>query len=98
MAFVLSVLLRFTAFDYPFGVFKVFYVLDIVQRNGLSSSNFHDVQRHFQQYFSYIVVVSFIGGGTGGPGENHRPVANVSLVSHSRDVLISIKQHYPVHL
>jgi len=26
---------------------------------------------HFQQYFSYIVAVSFIGGGTGGTGENH---------------------------
>ena len=25
--------------------------------------------RHFQQYFSYIVAVSFIGGG---PGENQR--------------------------
>jgi hypothetical protein len=50
----------------------------------LSSSNFHDVQRHFQQYFSYIVVVSFIGGGTGGPGENHRPVANhFQILSHN---------------
>ena len=28
---------------------------------------------HFQQYFSYIVAVSFIGGGT---GENHRPSTN----------------------
>jgi hypothetical protein len=27
---------------------------------------------HFQQYFSYIVAVSFIGGGNCGvPGENH---------------------------
>ena len=26
---------------------------------------------HFQQYFSYIVAVSFIGGGNGAPGENH---------------------------
>jgi hypothetical protein len=25
----------------------------------------HGVERHFQQYFSYIVVVSFIGGGNG---------------------------------
>jgi hypothetical protein len=25
---------------------------------------------------SVIVVVSFIGGETGGPGENHRPVAS----------------------
>jgi hypothetical protein len=32
-AFVLSVLLRFTASDYPFGVFKVFFDLDIVQMN-----------------------------------------------------------------
>jgi hypothetical protein len=31
------------------------------------------VSRHFQQYFSYIVVASFIGGV---PGENHRPVAS----------------------
>ena len=23
----------------------------------------YDAKRHFQQYFSYIVVVSFIGGG-----------------------------------
>ena len=30
----------------------------------------YGVQRHFQQYFSYIVAVSFIGGG------NHRPVAS----------------------
>ena len=29
---------------------------------------FVGVKRHFQQYFSYIVAVSFIGGG---PGENH---------------------------
>ena len=36
---------------------------------------FDDVQHPFQQYFSYIVMVSFIGGETGGPGENHRPVA-----------------------
>jgi len=29
------------------------------------------VDRHFQQYFSYIVVVSFIV-----PGENHRPTTS----------------------
>jgi len=34
---------------------------------------FDGVKRHFQQYFSYIVAVSFIGGG---PGENHRPVTS----------------------
>jgi hypothetical protein len=29
--------------------------------------------RHFQKYFSYIVTVSFIGGG---PEENHQPVTS----------------------
>ena len=35
-------------------------------------------QRHFQQYFSYIVAVSFIDGGnrTRVSGENHRPAAS----------------------
>jgi len=32
------------------------------------------VERHFQQYFSYIVAVSFICRGV--PRENHRPVAS----------------------
>ena len=31
------------------------------------------VYRHFQQYYSYIVAVSFIGGGT---GEHHRPASH----------------------
>jgi len=30
----------------------------------------YGVKSHFQQYFSYIVAVSFIGG------ENHQPVAS----------------------
>jgi hypothetical protein len=33
----------------------------------------YGVQHHFQQYFSYIVAVNFIGGG---PRENRRPVAS----------------------
>ena len=36
----------------------------------------YGVSHHFQQYFSYIVVVSFIGGGNQSTGENHRPVAS----------------------
>ena len=33
----------------------------------------YGIHRHFQQYFSYIVAVSFIGGGNRSiPGENHR--------------------------
>jgi len=35
---------------------------------------FDGVQHPFQQYVSYIMVVSFIGDETGGPGENHQPV------------------------
>jgi len=41
--------------------------------------------RHFQQYFSYIVAVSFIGGGNrtpGVPGENHRPVQVTDKLYH----------------
>jgi hypothetical protein len=34
------------------------------------------VHHHFQQYFSYIVVVSFIGGGNQTAEGNHRPVAS----------------------
>ena len=33
----------------------------------------YGVKCHFQQYFSYIVVVSFIGGGIGSTRENQRP-------------------------
>ena len=29
-----------------------------------------------QQYFSFIVAVSFIDGGNWSTGENHRPVAS----------------------
>ena len=31
----------------------------------------YDVQRHFKQYFSYIVAVSFIGGENHGPAASH---------------------------
>jgi hypothetical protein len=31
--------------------------------NVLDLAKFVDAERHFQQYFSYIVAVSFIGGG-----------------------------------
>jgi len=30
------------------------------------------VERHFQQYFSYIMATSFSGERTRVPGENHR--------------------------
>ena len=31
--------------------------------NTVIKKRWYSVQRHFQQYFSYIVVVRFIGGG-----------------------------------
>jgi len=38
----------------------------------------------FQQYFSYIVAVSFIGGGNRSrvPGENHRPSQVTAKLYH----------------
>ena len=36
----------------------------------------YGVLRHIQQYFSYIVAVSFIGGGNRSTAENHRPVTS----------------------
>ena len=33
----------------------------------------YGVQRHFQQYFSYIVGSVLLMEETGVPGENHRP-------------------------
>jgi hypothetical protein len=36
----------------------------------------YGVQLHLQQYFSYIVTVSFIGGGNEIPGENHWPTTS----------------------
>jgi len=36
----------------------------------------------FKQYFSYIVEVSFIGGGNGEPGENHQPPQVIDKLYH----------------
>jgi len=36
----------------------------------------YGIYNHFQQYFSYILAVSFIGGGNGVALENHRLVAS----------------------
>jgi hypothetical protein len=39
----------------------------------------YGVQRHFQQYFSYIVAVSFIGGGNQSTKGNHQPDYHIKL-------------------
>jgi hypothetical protein len=37
----------------------------------------YDVERHFQQYFSYMVAVSFIGGGNRRkPPTSHQSLTN----------------------
>jgi hypothetical protein len=41
---------------------------------------FDGVKRHFQQYFSYIVAVSFIGGWNRGPGKTP-PTCRKSLIN-----------------
>ena len=52
----------------------------------------YGVSRHFQQYFGYIVAVSFIGGGNLVPGENHRPaVSHWQTLSHN--VVLSTPRH-----
>jgi hypothetical protein len=44
-------------------------------RNLIKEMNY-SVEHHFQQYFSYIMMVSFIGGENRSTRENHRPVTD----------------------
>ena len=37
---------------------------------------FDGVKRHFQQYFSYVMTISFISEGNRGHRENHLPIAS----------------------
>jgi hypothetical protein len=46
------------------------------KRGELLRKMVYGVYRPFQQYFSYIVTVSFIGGENWSTGENHRTVAS----------------------
>jgi hypothetical protein len=51
---------------------------------------------YFQQYFSYIAAISFIGGKNGGLGENQRPVAShLQTLSHNVGhlALVEIRTH-----
>ena len=53
----------------------------------------YGVERHFQQYFSYIVAFSFIGGGkTGVGGENNR-----SVTSHRHTLSHNVVSSTPRH-
>ena len=57
-----------------------------------------NIQRHFQQYFSHIVAVSFIGGGnrsTQYSGENHHlpQITDKFYVVSNRPSLSEIQTH-----
>jgi hypothetical protein len=52
------------------------YFIKCTEENDWWVLLFYGFKSHFQQYFNYIVAVSCIGGETGVPGENHRPVAS----------------------
>jgi hypothetical protein len=65
------------------GLFSIFYCLFVWWS-----------KRHFQQYFSYIVAVSLIGGGNRRTaGENHRPVASHWQINVVPLYLIEIRTH-----
>ena len=49
--------------------FKLLFIFLLGYRYG------YGAERHFQQYFTYIVTISFIGGGS------HRQTASHSVVS-----------------
>ena len=46
--------------------------------NMVSVSYGHGVERHFKQYFSYIVTVGFIGGGNRSNQEQHTDLPEVT--------------------
>ena len=50
------------------------------------------ISEFYQQYFSYIVAVSFIGGGTRVPIENHWPAA-----SHWQTLSHNVASRTPRH-
>jgi len=53
----------------------------------------YDVERHFQQYFSYIIVVSLTGGGNRSTRIN-LPTSRKSLKTLSHNVVSRTPCHY----
>ena len=52
-----------------------------------------DVSRHFQQYFSYIVAVSFYWWRKSGSTQRKPPTCRKSLTTLSRNVVSSTSRH-----
>jgi hypothetical protein len=69
LAIVLSVLLRFTASDYPSGIYNLFLGTVNLHNKPSQCQNVNEFDLIFccwcfQQYFSYIMATSFSGGWT----------------------------------
>ena len=57
--------------------------------DGESVQRDYGVEYHFQQDFSYIMVVSFIDGKTRVPGENHWQTLSHNVVSSTPKIAMS---------
>ena len=53
----------------------------------------YDIKRHFQRYFSYIVAVSFIGGGNQSTGRKP-PICRRSLTNFLSHNVVSNTPHH----
>ena len=61
-------------FCYDYSEMQIYFNLSLHEKK-IYRLNVVLFLRHFQQYFSYIVGISFLVEETGVPGENHQPAA-----------------------
>ena len=57
-------------------IHHILYLTTIICDMIFTHQKDYGVERHFKQYFSYIVTVSFIGEETGVPRENHKSMTS----------------------
>ena len=70
--------------DYLYMIYCYPMTIKICDFHSCPLGLFYGVWRHIQQYFSYIMAVSFIGGGNRSTAENHQPVASYwQTLSHN---------------
>ena len=76
-----------------FYTFSYFLIAELCLEKQFRLGFSYFVKRHFQQYFSYIVTVSFIGGGNRStqrkPSTCHKPLTNIT----SHNVVSSTPHH-----